>query len=167
MLVSFVSSLVSLCLIAPVNGAIIGPFVAPACPYCVGNRAIDFATNHGEEVRAPVSGVVHFAGSVGGRRYVTIRSGGELVTVGGLGDLDERVARGRVVRQGQRLGRATGRGDGSLDPVSLSVRHPEGLHLDPTPWLGRLVSAGPQSRLVPRDGTMRRPAPRAVCRPGG
>jgi hypothetical protein len=162
-LASLVSSLVSLCLVAPVAGPIDAPFVAPACPYCAGNRAIDYVTATDEIVGAPIAGVVHFAGQVGGRGYVTIRHGDTLVAVGGLGEIDPAVRRDRSVRAGQVVGRAVG----PDDPVSLSVRDAAGIHLDPTPWLGRLVSVGPRSRLVPVDGTPRRPAPGAVCRPGG
>ncbi|MEN9805066.1 MAG: hypothetical protein RIS41_1913 [Actinomycetota bacterium] len=160
---SLTSSLVSLCLVAPVAGPIAAPFVAPACPYCAGNRAIDYVTATDEIVRAPIAGVVHFAGPVGGRGYVTIRVGELFVTLGGLGEIDAGLRRSAVLRPGQVVGRAVGRDD----PVSLSVRNEAGIHLDPTPWLGRLTSVGPRSRLVPVDGTPRRPAPRAVCRPGG
>jgi hypothetical protein len=162
-LASLVSSIVSLCLIAPVAGPVEKPFVAPACPYCAGNRAVDYATAVDDVVRAPVDGVVHFSGQVGGRGYVTIRVGELLVTVGGLGAIDPVVRRGRSLRTGQLVGRAVG----PEVPVSLSVRDASGVHLDPTLWLGRLTSVGPRSRLVPVDGTPRRPAPRAVCRPGG
>lgn len=155
--------LIALCLVAPVAGPIEVPFVAPACPYCAGNRAIDYVTVADEIVRAPIAGVVHFAGQVGGRSYVTIRVGELLVTLGGLGEIDLGLRRSPVLRSGQVVGRAIG----PEDPVSLSVRDASGIHLDPTPWLGRLTSVGPRSRLVPLDGTPRRPAPRAVCRPGG
>ena len=160
-----VSSFVSLCLIAPVSGPIIEPFVAPACPYCAGSRAIEFATRTEEVVRAPIDGIVHFAGPVAGRRYLTVRTEADLVTVGGIGEFGSGVTRGRRVRQGQVV--ATARGP--EDPVSLSRRALADpiVHLDPTPSLGRLVGRGPRSRLVPLDGTARRRAPRAVCRPDG
>lgn len=162
---SLVSPLVSLCLIAPVSGPIVGPFVAPACPYCTGNRAIEFATRSDDVVRSPIDGIVHFAGSVAGRRYLTVRTDADLVTVGGIGDFEPGLVRGRRVRQGEVV--ATARGP--EDPVSLSRRPliDPNVHLDPTPSLGRLVGGGPRSRLVPSDGTPRRPAPRAVCRPDG
>ena len=162
---SLVSPLVSLCLIAPVSGPIVEPFVAPACPYCAGNRAIEFATTVDEVVRAPIGGIVHFAGTVAGRRYLTVRTDVDLVTVGGIGAFEPGVARGRQVRQGQVVAIALGP-DG---PVSLSRRPlaDPSVHLDPAPSLGRLVTPGPRARLVPRDGTVRRPAPRAVCRPDG
>lgn len=162
---SLVSPLVSLCLIAPVSGPIVEPFVAPACPYCAGNRAIEFSTTIDEVIRAPVGGIVHFAGPVGGRVYLTVLTGTDLVTVGGIEAFEPSVVRGRLIRQGQVVGVARG----PEDPVSLSRRSraDPNVHLDPTPSLGRLVTGGPRSRLVPRDGTRRRPAPRAVCRPDG
>lgn len=160
-----VSRFVSLCLITPVPGPVIEPFVAPACSFCPGNRAIDFATRDVEPVRAPIAGVVHFVGMVGGRGYVTVRTELDLVTVGGLDSFESGVIRGRTVRQGQVLGVARG----PEDPVTLSRRAVTDaeVYLDPTPLLGRLVGAGPRSRLVPGDGTRRRPGPRAVCRLGG
>jgi murein DD-endopeptidase MepM/ murein hydrolase activator NlpD len=160
-----VSPVASLCLIAPVTAPIVEPFVMPSCPYCPGNRAIDFAATADGVVRAPVDGLVHFAGSVAGRVYLTLRAGNHLVSVGGIGELATGLTRGRAIRQGQTVGSV----GGSDDSVSLSVRWviDPGEYLDPTPWLGRLVASGPRSRLVPLDGTPRRPAPRAVCRPGG
>ena len=169
----------TLCLVAPVSGPIVDPFVAPACPYCPGERTIDFASRPDEAIRAPIGGVVHFAGAVAGRVYVTIRPEpdgrepqsnprhgtrqGILVTVGGVERIADGVRRGRLVEPGQILGWATG----PDEPVSLSVRDDSGLHLDPTPHLGTLRSGGPRSRLIPVDGTARHPGPRAVCRPGG
>ena len=169
----------TLCLVAPVPGPIVDPFVAPACPYCAGERTIDFASRRDEAIRAPIGGVVHFAGAVAGRVYVTIRPEpdgrepgsnrrqgmrqGILVTVGGVGRIADGVRRGRVVEPGRVLGWAAG----PDDPVSLSVRDESGLHLDPTPHLGTLRSGGPRSRLIPLDGTARHPGPRAVCRPDG
>lgn len=156
---------VSLCLIAPVTGPVIEPFVSPACTYCPGNRAIDYATREAEPVRAPITGVVHFVGMVGGRGYVTVSTDGDLVTVGGLVSFASGVIRGRTVRQGHVVGVARG----PEDPVTLSRRDANDVevYLDPTPLLGRLVGTGPRSRLVPADGTRRRPGPRAVCRLGG
>lgn len=155
--------LVSLCLIAPVSGPIVAPFVPPACPRCPGNVAVDYASEPGEIVRVPVGGVVHFAGSVGGRVYVTVRAGHHLVTVGGIDELVPGLSRGRAVRSGQILGSARG----PVDPVSLSVRDSGGIHLDPTPFVGRWAAAGPRSRLVPIGGSVSRPGPRAVCRVAG
>lgn len=167
----FAGLLVTLCLIAPVSAPIARPFVAPACPYCPGRRTIEFEIPAYETVRAPVTGVVHFAGAVAGRRYVTIRVGDHLVTVGGLGSIDPGVTRSRAVA----LGRSIGRTGESGGPVSLSVRVGTGAnasteaHVDPTPMLGRLVPATGRARLVPVDGTPRRagPRPRAVCRRAG
>lgn len=164
----FAGLLLSLCLIAPVSGPIAQPFVAPACPYCPGRRTIEFTALADETIRAPVSGVVHFAGAVAGRRFVTIRIGDHLVTIGGLAAIDPGVTRWRFVSTGQPIGRTGEPGR----PVSLSVRARTGeieVHVDPTPMLGRWVPVTGRARLVPVDGTPRRagPRPRAVCQRAG
>lgn len=154
---------VSLCLLAPVDSPVVRPFVAPACPYCPGNRAIDYRVEFGDVVIAPVSGTVRFVGSVAGTGYVTVDAGGHLVTVGGFGTFANELARGRFVGQGRRLGSA------ARTTVSLSLRRitrAGGVgnveYLDPTPSLGRAVRR--RARLVSvdrprRDGR----GSRAVC----
>jgi murein DD-endopeptidase MepM/ murein hydrolase activator NlpD len=137
--------LVSLCLIPPVDGPVESRFVAPACPFCPGNRAVDFRSEPGDEVVSPASGTIHFSGPVAGVGYVTVRVAGRLVTVGGLDSIPGAVRRGRVVSQGSRLGAAAG------DSVSLSLRvvSQSGavVHVDPETHLGRRRRR--RARLVP------------------
>ena len=155
------SLVASLCLIPPVSGPVERPFVAPACRFCPGNRAVDFSSRPGEVVVAPVSGTVRFAGQVAGVGYVTVEVvDGKLVTVGGLVSSPSSLVRGDEVGQGRRLGEAAGA------TVSLSLREispsGEAIHVDPEPHLGRLRRR--RARLVPLE--FRRPisaAPRGVC----
>ncbi|MEY3033559.1 MAG: hypothetical protein RLZ86_181 [Actinomycetota bacterium] len=146
----------SLCLVPPVSGPVERPFVAPACRFCPGNRAVDYLADPGEPVIAPVSGTVRFAGKVGGVGYVTIEvvnsnpvtreSERRLVTVGGL-ESSPSLVRGGEVGQGRRLGEAVG------PTVSLSLREisttGEAIHVDPEPHLGRLRRR--RARLVPLE----------------
>ena len=104
---------VSLCLIPPVSGPVERPYVAPACRFCPGNQAVDFAAELGETVVAPVSGTIRFVGVVAGTGYVTVEvvaptTNRRLVTVGGLTSLRASRARGRVIGGGVRLGMAAG-----------------------------------------------------------
>ena len=62
---------VAVCLIAPVEGAMTEPFL-PSGQYS-GHWGVDFEAELGDEVRAPASGTVSFAGSVAGMKSVTIQ----------------------------------------------------------------------------------------------
>ena len=64
----------------PVDGPVIRAFDPPGSPYGSGHRGIDIAAPAGTVVRAPAAGVVTFAGSVGGRLFVTIDHGGGLLS---------------------------------------------------------------------------------------
>jgi murein DD-endopeptidase MepM/ murein hydrolase activator NlpD len=57
---------------APVDGPIIDHFRPPGCPWCAGNRGIDFATTPGASVRASAPGLVTFAGTIGHDRFVVV-----------------------------------------------------------------------------------------------
>jgi septal ring factor EnvC (AmiA/AmiB activator) len=122
--------LLSVCLEAPVNGAVIAPF-APVGQFG-GHWGIDLAATPGTVVRAPAEGRVTFAGTVAGMRTVTLDVGtGTLVSMSYLEKVS--VAGGTQVRQGEELGRsgpAHGRG-----ALHLSVRQ-AGRYLDPAPYLG-------------------------------
>lgn len=155
--------IVSLCLLAPVDGPVARPYVAPACPYCPGNRAIDYRVESGDGVVAPVSGTIRFVGRVAGVGYVTVDAEGHLVTVGGLDAFRADLVRGGAVGQGERLGSAAG------DGVSLSLRRVTRVagaerfeYVDPTPSLGRAVPR--RARLVSVDRPRRAGRNgRAVC----
>ena len=108
-----------------------------------------------------MSGRVNFAGLVARTAYVSIgptNDPSRTVTVGWPAgeDVDPIEVRvGHLVRAGDILGRIL-----AGTPVTLSLRGPGGAYEDPSPHLGRRRA---MARLVPLDGTGRRPARRAVC----
>lgn len=141
------SSAGSPCWKPPVEGWVIDPFREPACPWCAGNRGIDFGISGLQAVRAVAAGTVTFAGTVAGTRYVIVqdRSGWKL-TYGKLAAID--VSRGDRVVGGAVLG---------------SVRHEfffglrvADVYRDPAPYLGDLRG---RPRLIPVDGSEPRPSP--------
>ncbi len=89
----------------PVTAVISDPFRPPAQRWGRGNRGLQYATTAGQLVQASCDGVVVFAGSIGGRLYVSIDHGAALrTTYSFLGSI--RVRRGDRIRQGQIVGRA-------------------------------------------------------------
>lgn len=138
----------------PVAGQIIEHFREPSCPYCAGKRGIEYRTSPSALVRTVEAGRVTFSGVVAGTGYVVVdHSNGWKVTYGRL--LDIGVRRGDTVARGHVLGSAAHRFYFGLR-VQLEYR-------DPEPYFGRLVG---RPRLVPVDGTPRRPPPmaRRSCR---
>jgi murein DD-endopeptidase MepM/ murein hydrolase activator NlpD len=110
----------------PVAGPIIRGFDPPDSPYGSGHRGIDIAAPAGTIVRAPASGVVSFAGSVGGHLFVTIDHGAGLLST--VSFLSERLVRkGDTVIQGQLIGRS-----GSGHPGDLQANLHFGVRLDGT-----------------------------------
>lgn len=80
---------------------IVRQFDAPNSPWGAGHRGIDLAARTGDDVIAPVTGVVYFSGSVVDRGVLTIKTAsGQLVT---LEPVDAQVTSGRV-RAGQTVG---------------------------------------------------------------
>jgi hypothetical protein len=91
----------------PVDAPVIDPFRAPASPYGPGNRGVDYGTAPGTVVRASASGVVLFAGPVGGRLHVTIgHADGRRTSYSSLASVD--VARGQPISAGAAVGRTDG-----------------------------------------------------------
>jgi murein DD-endopeptidase MepM/ murein hydrolase activator NlpD len=147
------AALVAGCFLPPVDAPVVDPFRAPACEYCAGNRGIEYGPREGQVVRAGATGVVTFAGSVAGTRYVVVEHpDGLRMTYGKLATSE--VAAGQRVLRGQRVGTTT---------TSLFVGLRRGdEYLDPAPLLGTLRY---RTRLVPSDGSRPRlaPPPRLVC----
>jgi murein DD-endopeptidase MepM/ murein hydrolase activator NlpD len=166
------------CLVPPTTASIADPFRPPPCPWCPGNRGLEFATRDGDEIVAMAAGTVTFAGMVAGVLYVTVEhhpahqgstSGhapGLRSTYGRLGEA--LVRRGDRVTAGQVLARAGG-------PTIVTLRRtgpepgipgvpgapgvPGGpgvdgvddlVYIDPAPLIGRPTW---RPRLVPLDGT--------------
>ncbi|MEY2975587.1 MAG: hypothetical protein RIR49_2007 [Actinomycetota bacterium] len=140
------------CWSAPVSAPVADPFRAPTCPWCPGNRGVEYASVPGDGVRSVVDGRVTFDGLVAGRRYLTLAVGpateGLRVTIGGLDPAGEPRTVGRIVRRDEPLGVAVG-------PVHLGVRR-NGSYVDPAAFVDAPLR---QARLVPVDGPPGRPAP--------
>ena len=147
------AALVVPCYRPPVDAPVVDPYREPACPYCPGNRGIEYGPRPGQVVVAATAGTVSFAGVVAGTRYVVVESADGLrLTYGKLATAS--VGEGDSVQQGERLGTTT-------EELFLGLRRGEE-YLDPRPYLGRLRWP---TRLVPTDGTRPRPAgpPKLVC----
>ena len=98
MLVVF--AIAAVCLGPPVDGPVIAGY-APTGQYS-GHWGVDYRAAPGTAVRAPVSGVVTFAGSVAGMRTLTIEPvPGFKVSLSYLGEVNvragARVTRGQVI----------------------------------------------------------------------
>ncbi len=132
----------------PVVGIVTDPFRQPACPYCAGNRGIDYRVGVSIQVRAVAAGVVTWSGTIAGTRYVVVRHGdGRRTTYGKL--TSSPLVSGDTVASGSLVGTASGE-------FYFGLRVGE-QYRDPAPHLGRLVG---RPRLVPVDGsTPRRPPP--------
>lgn len=150
---SIVTAAEAPCWRAPVHGWIIDPFREPPCPWCAGNRGIEYGVNGTQPVRAVSGGVVTFAGSVAGTRYVVVEHvDGWKATYGKLDTssviVGDGVARGAVLGAARRT-------------FFFSLRVDDS-YRDPWPYLGELRG---RPRLIPIDGSAARPspAPSLVC----
>jgi murein DD-endopeptidase MepM/ murein hydrolase activator NlpD len=108
----------------PGPDSIVRDFDPPARPWLPGNRGLDLAARPGQAVRAANSGVVTFAGPVGGVGAVAITFGGLRTT---YEPVTPTVRRGQPVRLGQVIGHVDAsvlhwgllRGTDYLDPLAL------------------------------------------------
>ena len=142
------SAALSLCLVPPVRAPIVVSFQSPECPYCSGQRGIEYAMSPraNTAVLAAASGVVTFAGIVAQTRYVVTSVGLDvLITYGMLADSP--LHPGDQVRTGQLIGRVRQR-------LYFGVRR-SGVYADPVPLF---AVATHRQRLVPADGHPARPA---------
>ncbi|RKS77359.1 peptidase M23-like protein [Motilibacter peucedani] len=135
---------------APLTGPleVVRPFDAPAQPWLPGHRGVDLAAGPGEQVLAAGSGVVLFAGPVGGRGVVSVGHGALRTTyepvVPAAG-----VRSGAVVSAGQVLGVVAAAAGHCSPAACLHWGLLRGAtYLDPLLLLG---AAGPP-RLLPLDG---------------
>ena len=142
----------------PVAGEIVDRFRAPACPFCAGNRGLEFGLSDptaNEHIRSVEAGVVTFSGRVADTYYVVIEHSNQWkITYGRL--------RAVMVEQGQRVARG-GRLGSARGEFYFGLRV-GGVYRNPEPFLGVRVG---RPRLVPVDGTLRRaiPEPTWTCRP--
>jgi murein DD-endopeptidase MepM/ murein hydrolase activator NlpD len=142
------------CLLPPVSAPVVDPFRQPTCEWCPGNRGLQYGGGAGIAVHAAAAGTVSFSGVVAGTRYVVVEHavGGLRATYGGLATTDLRV--GDVVAAGSSIGLTGAAG------LHFGLRRGDA-YVDPAPLLGRRVE---RPRLVPTDGTGRRPAPPPTLR---
>ncbi len=135
------------CWFPPVEGTVSDPFREPPCPWCAGNRGIEFDVGDDVVVRAAASGRVEFVGSVADVRYVVVRlTNGWRHTYGQLTSTS--LESGGVVLAGGVIGRAS-------DTFFFGVRIGD-VYADPAPFIGALRG---RPRLIPVDDTPARPAP--------
>jgi len=131
----------------PVSGQITDHFRPPACPYCAGNRGIEYRTARNAPVRAVEAGIVTFSGRVASTAYVVIEHRNNWkVTYGRL--TETLVERGQRVARGARVGVA-----GPDFYFGLRINDQ---YRDPETLLGTEIG---RPRLVPVDGTARRAVP--------
>ena len=141
------------CFVPPIDAPITDPFRMPPCPFCAGNRGIEYGPTRGQQVRALAAGSVDFVGTVAGTRWlVVLHVDGRRASYGRLATIA--VSRGDGVRAGQVLGT-------SSDELYVGLRDGD-RPVDPTPLIGRWRH---RHRLVPVDGSPGRPVgpPRLVC----
>jgi murein DD-endopeptidase MepM/ murein hydrolase activator NlpD len=142
----------SACLLPPVEAPISDHFREPACPYCAGNRGLEYLVTPGTAVTAAAPGTVEFSGEVAGVRYVVVRHlDGRRATYGKLQVTTLRV--GDRVIAGQRIGTTSA-------ALYFGLREGE-RYVDPEPLLAVLRR---RARLVPVDGTPPRPVGPPVTR---
>jgi murein DD-endopeptidase MepM/ murein hydrolase activator NlpD len=137
----------------PVAGRVTDPFRAPSCPFCAGNRGLEYRVGANTQVRAVAAGVVAWAGSIAGTSYVVVRhTNGWRTTYGQLSRSG--------LRTGDRLARRSLIGTAS-DSFYFGLRVGEE-YRDPATHFGRLVG---RPRLIPVDGSAARrpPPPRWRC----
>ncbi len=136
------------CLAPPVPGRVAVPFRAPDCPWCPGQRGLEYANRPGVAVRAAGPGTVVFAGPVAGAVWVTVDHGGDLRT--SYGPLRRvLVRRGATVAAGTVIASAAA-------ALHFGVRI-GGRYVDPATLLGRPVHLVP--RLLSPTARVPRPPP--------
>ena len=150
----------------PATGAVLAPFVYGDDPYAGGlHRGIDVEGEQGEAVRAPASGMVTFAGTVGANgKVVTVETeSGHAVTLVHLGSTT--VKKGDAVREGSVVGTIgpSGTPEHDVPYVHLGVRvadDPQG-YIDPLsvlPPRGAPASPPPPA-ISPAPAPQPTPAP--------
>jgi murein DD-endopeptidase MepM/ murein hydrolase activator NlpD len=127
----------------PVQGPVIRPFEPPSDPYGPGHRGIDIAAPFGSALQASASGVVAFAGWVGGSLFISIdHPDGVRTTYSWLSSVT--VHLGDSVTKGQAIG-ATGHGHPDIAQPHLHFGARVGsTYLDPM----ALLEPGDVSTLI-------------------
>jgi murein DD-endopeptidase MepM/ murein hydrolase activator NlpD len=135
----------------PVVGAIVHGYDPPETPFGAGHRGIDIAANVGATVVAPASGVVSFAGKVGGQRFVTIDHGSEILSTSSYVS-EIIVHKGDVVSAGSPIALSGTGHPGSTLPAHLHFGiRVSGEYVDPMTFLAP-ASVVDLIRLAPLEG---------------
>ncbi len=135
----------------PLGGDVLRPYVLGSDPYAGGqHRGVDISGRAGEPVRAPVSGVVSYAGVVpASGRTVTIQHEGYAVSLTHLGEIS--VVKGTAVGEGDVVGTAgsSGEPEWPTSYVHLGIRVSDAAdgYVDP---LTLLPSGAPAPVEAPR-----------------
>lgn len=135
----------------PVHGPVIRGFEAPTSPYSAGHRGIDIGAPFGSPMVAAQSGVVSFAGWVGGSLYISIdHPDGVRTTYSWISAVS--VKKGEHVAKGQRVG-ATGHGHPDVPTPHLHFGARIGSdYIDPITLLGG-ANVVDIVHLAPLDGS--------------
>jgi murein DD-endopeptidase MepM/ murein hydrolase activator NlpD len=142
------------CWIAPVIGTVSDPFREPACPWCPGNRGIEYEVANDSVVRAVAAGTVTYSGQIAGERYLVVElASGWRLTYGRIASTT--LSSGDAVVTGSVVARTS-----TVFFFGLRVGDE---YRDPAPYLG--VEVG-RRRLIPTDGRAPRPAPPTAVRCG-
>jgi murein DD-endopeptidase MepM/ murein hydrolase activator NlpD len=132
----------------PVTGIVTDPFRAPACPFCAGNRGLEYTVGANAQVRAVAAGFVTWAGSIAGTSYVVVRhANGWRTTYGQLS--------ASWLRTGDNIAPRSLIGTASAS-FYFGLRVGEE-YRDPAPHLARRIG---RPRLIPVDGSAARQPPR-------
>jgi murein DD-endopeptidase MepM/ murein hydrolase activator NlpD len=135
----------------PVVGAIVHGYDPPETPFGAGHRGIDIAAEVGTTVVAPASGVVSFAGKVGGQRFVTIDHGSQILSTSSYVS-EILVHKGDAVSAGSPIALSGTGHPGSTLPTHLHFGiRVSGEYVDPMTFLAPASVVG-LIRLAPLDG---------------
>jgi len=133
----------------PVVGPVIGAFEPPETPFGSGHRGIDIAAPVDTVVVAAETGVVAFAGPVGGQLFVTLDHGGGLTSTYSWLSATL-VRRGDVVARGAPIAQTGwGHAASSVPHLHFGVRL-DGVYLDPLEFLAP-ASVSDYIRLAPLE----------------
>lgn len=139
----------------PIRGRVLRGFEPAASPYGPGHRGIDIEAEAGTPVRSAERGVVAYAGTIGGERFISIlHPDGIRTTYSWLSRLEAR--EGDVVVRGEVIGRSGSGHPGSKIPhLHLGARWGE-VYLDPLTLLEPVSLVG-IVRLAPLGAWARSP----------
>lgn len=114
---------------------VISAFDGPDRPWLPGHRGVDLQADEGELIFAPAAGVISFAGTVAGKRVVSMRHGGQ---VSSFEPAVTALAVGASITKGESFATVS-RGSDHCDDSCLhwGVRRGDNDYLDPESLAGR------------------------------